>query len=336
MKLSTIGKAKKPVKRASTLSLKERRGIVDYKDYVSKVPIKKAPNKFYKQFVVDAQQSSIHLAKHIFAGDYKSASREYTKSIKDLKIFLKTSGVPLKEMNINIIAFKEVIFKNLISSIKKQVNKKAILKHSKLPSSVLSEIKAVESKLITDLFNMGVINNKSKMQNIRFSKTNPIQVMASAHIFDNKPNKLFKEIYNIYNSLKKENYEKTSTKFIKGSSGVKLSKDGGNAMHLITLNTDFKNHNIIVVHELCHAYMKREKHVYGRNEVVVTFLSSLLTKKYFNKVRVYRSSKSFLKNQYYVGFSLFRQYVKKHGLDLKYVNQYLLKNKDVILKNSFQ
>lgn len=220
----------------------------------------------------------------------------------------------------------------MTSIIKKEVSKKIIKNQSLLSEKKIKEINEIEDRLLNDLFSLGLIKDVSKMD-IRFSEINSIEGISDLGYLDNNPRKLFQKISDVYFSLKEGKRSKSLNDLIKGiSREIKVKNNKLN--NSISINTFNKNSNIIIIHELIHSYLKRENHKYGRNEVVVEFLSNLFSKKYFNQEYKRKFSNNFEKNQYYVGFLLYNEYIQKYGLNFKYINIFLELKKDVIKKNS--
>ena len=149
--------------------------------------------------------------------------------------------------------------------------------------------------------------------------------------------KLFKNISNVYSSLKKGEKSPSLDNLIRGWSKSKFSKNKKILNNSISINTNLKISNKIIIHELIHSYLKREGHVYAKNEVVVEFLSSLFFKKYFLQNLERRlPDKNIERNQYYTGYKLSIKYMQSFGLNLNHINKYLASNIAVIEKNTLK
>lgn len=328
-------KASTDVLSKESQNLKIKRNILDHKKYGQLKSIKEQINSsFYKNFVTDAQSKSIPIAKAIFNKDPKTASKEYVKTINEYRKYLKESGVGKEHVEKILHTFKILLFENMVSVIKKEVSKKVLLKQSLLSEKSKKKITIIENIVINNLFKLGFIKENSKI-NIRFSELNSIEGIIGSHGFDENPLDLFKNITNVYFFLKKGKRSESLNNLVKGiSRKIKIKNNSIN--NNISINTFDKNSNHIIVHELIHSYLKRENHIYGRNEIVVEFLSNLFMKKYFNQVFVRKESTNIEYNQYYLGYFLFNEYVKKHGLDFKYVNIFLKSKESLIEKHSLR
>ena len=310
--------------------LKLKRNILNLKKYKQlKSKEEQKNSSFYKNFVIDAKSKSIPIAKAIFSKDPKAASKEYNRIIKEYTLYLKKSGITDKYLNNYLNHFKHMLFKNLTSIIKKEVSKKVIKNQSLLSYKKIKEIKEIEDKLVIDLFSLGLIKDISKI-NIRFSEINSIEGISDLGYLDNNSKKLFEKISDIYFSLKEGKRSESLNDLIKGLSREVIVKNN-KLNNVISINTFHESSNHIIIHEIIHSYLKKENHKFGRNEVVVEFLSNLFNKKYFNQEYKRKYSNNFEKNQYYVGFLLYKEYIQKHGLNLNKVN-YFLKLKDKFIK----
>ncbi len=335
MKLSLLSiKGLKTKASKKTLDLKLKRNVLNFEQYkLSKSKEEQINSSFYKNFVTDAQSKSIPIAKAIFNNNPKLAAKEYTQIIKEYTLYLKKSGINDKYLMNYLTAFKQRIFKSLTSIIKKEVPKKVVRKQSLLSEKKIKEISGIEDNLLKDLFNLGLIKDTSKI-NIRYSEINAIEAISDLSHLDDNPSNLFKQISYVYFSLKEGKRNESANDLIKGLSR-KIKVKNNQLNNSISINTFHKNSNHIIIHELIHSYLKRENHKYSRNEVVVEFLSNLLSKKYFKEEYRRNFSNNFEKNQYYIGFSLYNEYTQKYGLDFKHVNNFLKSKENVIKNNSF-
>ena len=316
--------------------LKAKRNKLNYEKYRATPELLKNESVFVKNFIDDSRAKAVPIAKSVFSGNYKNAANQYVEIVSNYKKYLELSNVSKKNIEKWSLNFKRSLIRSLVAIIKKEVSKKIIKEQSKLSAKKLKEISDIEEKVISDLYISGFIKNIEKLPGLYLSETNAFEAIINSNYFDKDPIKLFKNITNIYEDLKKGKRSKSTNKLVKGVSRIIYSKDLDHIHDSIAVNTYLKKSRSIIIHELIHSYLKREGNRYGSNEIVVEFLSTLLARKHFRIKYKRKPSKDFKLNQYYVGVELSKAYVKNYGYDLTYIPSFLDLSKEVIKKYSKQ
>ncbi len=315
--------------------LKLRRNQIEHKKYFEFEKKARSSSKFATDFKIHAKENSISISKSILSGNPKLAAKQYLKIISEYRKYIILTGVSEKSTDILLNKYKFILFQNMVSIIKKQIPKEVIRKQSILSESKRKEIEHIEHKLIIDLLNLGLIKDPKYIP-IRFTELNSIEGIIDSYNFDDNPQKLFKDICDVYLSAKEGKRSPSLDNLVKGWSKIDYSNNKLNEYNSISINTNVKHYKQVILHELLHTYLKRESFIYAKNEVVIEFLSMLFTNKYFSEYQRRDPSMNLEKNQYYIGNQLYNKYKLEYGLDLRNIDQFLIENKEYIQKHTFR